>query len=91
MWNILIFFAVGVFLGWLIRKHPKWIKSASWGSSILLGLLIFLLGVSTGSRPDVLGNFSKLGFTAVALALGGIAGSMMFVIPATRKWTGRQK
>ena len=62
-------------------------KAAGWSTSILLGGLIFMLGVSAGSHPDVVKNFSQLGLTAIVLALGGMAGSILFLSPLSRRWS----
>ncbi|MEM5773556.1 MAG: LysO family transporter, partial [Anaerolineaceae bacterium] len=80
--DVLLYFAAGAGIGWIIRKRPKLVIASNWGSSILLGLLIFIMGLSTGGRADIMSNLSGLGFSALLLALGGIAGSILFTIPA---------
>lgn len=85
MWDILIFFAAGVLLGWLLREKKKLARLINRITSVLLGTLIFLLGVSAGNHPDVASNFPRLGLTAIVLALGALVGSVIFVLPiATR-------
>ncbi len=89
--SVLLYFAAGAAIGWVIRKRPKLVIVSNWGASILLGLLIFLMGLSTGSQPDIMKNLSTLGFSALLLALGGITGSILLTLPIGRKWHGEDE
>jgi uncharacterized membrane protein YeaQ/YmgE (transglycosylase-associated protein family) len=85
MWNILLFFAIGMIIGWFARNRTQLRNAAGWITNILLGMLIFMLGVSAGNQPEVTENFSQLGLTAIMIALGAIIGSILFVLPISRK------
>ena len=85
MWNILIFFALGVILGWFARNRSRLRIAADGVTNILLGVLIFMLGVSAGSQPEVITNLSQLGLTAIIIALGAMLGSILFVLPIAKK------
>lgn len=40
-------------------------------------LLIFFFGISLGSNDEIVNDFGRFGFTAVVVALAGIAGSVL--------------
>jgi hypothetical protein len=84
--SVLIFFVAGVLTGWIIRKRPKLVIASNWGATLFLGVLIFLMGLSTGSRSDIMENFSSLGLTSVVLALAGVFGGILLTLPLARKF-----
>ncbi len=40
-------------------------------------LLIFFFGISLGSNDEIVNDFGRFGFTAVVVAVAGIAGSVL--------------
>ncbi len=90
MWSTLFYFGMGMLIGWLIREKNQWVKNASLLSYFLLGLMIFILGYSVGSEPSIVSRFGQLGVTAILLALGAVAGSLLTVVPFA-KWLVKEK
>ncbi len=74
---IILALAVGFIFGsW--RKLPQAVASRA-GSIMRLGLvvLLFAMGVSIGSDPQVIGALSRLGVQAVGMAVISTAGSAL--------------
>lgn len=67
---------IGLFLG---RKGQpvRWVNPSVRGS---IFLLLFFLGVSVGTNREVLMNLGTLGFRALVLAIGAIAGSIALAV-----------
>jgi len=68
--------AVGIAIGWLIRKKQKLtgIIDRLLGWSVYL--LLFLLGIGIGTNEEIIGDFSTLGLQAIGISLLAIAGSI---------------
>lgn len=73
---ILLCIATGILTGYLFRK-TGFIKYTGILLSVVIMLLLFFLGVSTGSNEQVLSNFSGIGLEALLLAVGGTLGSLI--------------
>lgn len=66
----------GIFAGYLLRKVKAVPAFVSKVSIYLIFLLLFVMGLSVGSNPQVIQNFGKLGVTGIAIALVSVAGSV---------------
>lgn len=62
--------------GFMLRKKESIIKFADKATTWAIYLLLFLLGVSVGTNDTILSSFASLGFIAVVLTLGAVAGSV---------------
>ena len=51
-------------------------------------VLIFLMGLKTGLNRSVMDNLGRYGLDAALLALGAIAGSLVFVVAFDRLFPG---
>jgi uncharacterized membrane protein YbjE (DUF340 family) len=76
MHEIIILLAVGIAIGWLIRKKQKLtgIIDRLLGWSVYL--LLFLLGIGIGTNEEIIRDFSTLGLQAIGISLLAIAGSI---------------
>jgi len=75
--RILLFLAVGMFVGYLLRSRKNVLATARTAATWSLYLLIFFLGVSVGANPAVVRGLGRLGIQALILSAGGILGSVL--------------
>lgn len=73
---ILLCIATGILTGYLFRK-TGFVKYTGPLLSVVIMLLLFFLGVSTGSNKQVISNFSGIGLEALLLTVGGTLGSLI--------------
>lgn len=45
--------------------------------SVIIGLLLFFLGLSVGSNEEIMHNFPRVGWDALVLTMGGTVGSLL--------------
>lgn len=76
MLYIFAFILSGAVAGYLLRNRPA-TKHVGKVINIIIILLLFFLGVSTGSNQQVIRNFRFIGFDAFMIALAGTAGSIL--------------
>jgi len=74
---LLLIFAAGIALGFLLRKKDSIVKLASKASSLAVVLLLFTLGFGVGANEEVRLHLDTLGLTALLIALFAIAGSLV--------------
>jgi uncharacterized membrane protein YbjE (DUF340 family) len=89
MLGIIVFFAIGILTGYLIRKRKSIAGRFALPANIFLGFLIFMMGVSLGDNPAVVANIGLLGIKALALTFGAILGSILLVAPLS--WLFKEK
>lgn len=73
---ILLLLALSVCAGWLLRRVRTLAfleHTASW----TVWLLILVFGISLGSDKTIVNDFARFGLTAAAVALSGVAGSVL--------------
>ena len=83
MFVVLSCMIAGIAVGYLLRRWK--IRFIHGLILTLIWLLLFLLGLEVGANEKVVRQFSKLGFEAFLLAIGGTLGS---VIAAWLLWLG---
>lgn len=76
MFTVLAIMSAGIILGYLIRNKIRFIKYIDPSINIAIYLLLFLLGISVGGNRTVMDNLGSLGFNALLLAAGAVAGSV---------------
>jgi uncharacterized membrane protein YbjE (DUF340 family) len=89
MLGIIVFFAIGILIGYFIRNRKSLSGRFALPANIFLGFLIFMMGVSLGDNLAVIGNIGLLGLKALALTLGAILGSILLVAPFS--WLFKEK
>ncbi|MBU1355738.1 MAG: lysine exporter LysO family protein [Candidatus Edwardsbacteria bacterium] len=76
MFTVLAIMSAGIILGYMIRNKIRFIKYIDHSINIAIYLLLFLLGISVGGNRTVMDNLGSLGFNALLLAAGAVAGSV---------------
>lgn len=76
MFTVVLIMAAGMLAGFLMRKHKKLISFTEKLVMWAIYLLLFLLGVAIGVNDQILERFADLGLLALAITLGGVAGSI---------------
>ena len=70
---------LGIAVGLLLRGRPLAAKLTRCVTPAIM-LLLFALGISVGGNSTLMATLPKLGGAAVALTVGGIAGSLACVL-----------
>lgn len=86
MFTVLIVMVVGVFFGYFLRNRKKLVKFADKFTMWAIYLLLFLLGIAVGANEIIMKNLPRLGFKALIISLGGIAGSVLLAWAAYVIW-----
>lgn len=76
MFIILLFMVCGIVIGRLLRARVS--GGISFIITFLIWLLLFILGAEVGGNADLIKGISNLGFEALIITLGAIAGSVIF-------------
>ncbi len=66
----------GIALGYLFRKIEI-LQKLGKPISYTIFLLLFLLGITVGSNPEIVNNLATLGWQAVMIAFAGTLGSVL--------------
>jgi len=66
----------GIAVGYLLRKVEA-LQKVGKLISVTIFLLLFLLGITVGSNPDIMNNLTTLGWQAFLLAFAGTLGSVV--------------
>ncbi len=80
MYIVLFIMAAGCTAGFIFRKQENLIKITDRLILYAIYVLLFLLGLSVGSKPEIIENMHVIGYKALLIALGGIAGSIFFSV-----------
>jgi uncharacterized membrane protein YbjE (DUF340 family) len=76
----------GILLGFLLRNKSAYIKIADKATMWAIFLLLFMLGVAIGANQVIIKNLHLLGFKALAIALGGVTGSVVVAWIGYKIW-----
>lgn len=68
---------VGIVAGRLLRTRPRPLHAAERLAAAAIYLLLFLLGLSVGGDPSIMGAMEELGVQALVLSAGSVAGSVL--------------
>lgn len=74
---VLIILLVSVGVGLLLRRFPA-VNKISESSGLTVFLLLFVFGITIGLDKKLMAGFSSLGLQAVAMAVAGVVGSIVF-------------
>ncbi len=77
MIGVLIFFALGIGLGFLLKPGNGKLKFSSRVSMYAIYLLLFILGVSVGANPDILSNLDTIGLKAFVISGLSLLGTLI--------------
>ncbi|WP_244825603.1 LysO family transporter [Carboxylicivirga linearis] len=70
-------FIAGIFIGRQLKNKEKTRKRVDKAVNYAIYLLLFLLGISVGINEDIIQNFSRIGYKALLLTIGALAGSIL--------------
>ena len=77
MLTILLLMAGGIALGYALRGNSILIRFADKATLWSIFLLLFLMGHSIGINELIMEQLPRLGYSALLLSLGSIAGSIL--------------
>lgn len=71
---IILIMAAGITTGHLLRnRNTKWLQKVI---TLLIWVLLFMLGVESGSNREIINGFTTLGAEAFVLTICGLVGSI---------------
>ena len=76
---------IGMVVGYTIFPK-KLYKPNSWLQTACTAVLIFSMGVSLGSRPNLISELKDLGIQSLVFSIVPIVFSILFVYPLTKKF-----
>jgi len=79
MLAIFLILAGGIAMGYLLRRKKRFISVCGGLTTAALWGLLFVLGASVGSDPEILSNLRDLSLQGGIIALGSITGSIIIV------------
>ena len=77
MWRVIAIMAVGMLIGFLLRKSTR---TKMWTDKLTSGvifLLLFVMGVAIGADKTIMSSLHTLGIQALVITLGAVAGSIL--------------
>jgi len=77
MWIIIILLLAGTFAGLVLSRFRGFNKVTDKSTLYIIYALLFFMGLSVGTRPEVMKNLSSIGLDALLIALFAIAGSIL--------------
>jgi FtsH-binding integral membrane protein len=75
---ILICFAAGIGIGFLLRSKKRISHIFEKISLLIVAVLLLFLGLTVGSNQEVLSKLASIGSASLLIALFSIAGSVFF-------------
>ena len=76
---IIIFLALGMGLGFVLRRRPALLRAADRVASLAVFALLFVLGAGLGGNAELFARLPILGGTALCITLFSCAGSILFL------------
>lgn len=87
MFFVILFVLVGLLIGYFLRGTSV-CRNLGFPMNLTIFGMLFVLGYTCGSNPDIISRFGNLGMEALIIALSGIIGSAVaasFVVSKTKK------
>jgi uncharacterized membrane protein YbjE (DUF340 family) len=72
-----LFLIAGIAAGVVLRRREPVLKFIDRMTTWFIYLFLFLLGLTVGINPEIVRNFSALGFKAIAIAAAAVTGSLI--------------
>ncbi len=80
MIEILLLIFGGMVIGYLVRRKKQVIRVTERLIIWSIFLLLFLMGLSIGRDPLIVGSLPSLGLNALLISIAGIAGSLVLAL-----------
>ncbi len=77
MFKVLLLLIISAGAGYMLRRKSGLGKALSRTTPLTIFILLFMFGLSIGSNESILSNIHKDGLKAGAIALLGVAGSVV--------------
>ena len=77
MLTVVIIMISGILVGYLIRSFEKLVKVNDKLTTWAIYALLFLMGIGIGANKVIMNSLHTLGFKALIISIGGIAGSIL--------------
>ena len=77
MITVVLVMTAGIILGYIVRHKSLLIKLNDKLIMWAIYLLLFVLGVSIGTNDTIMKSLPSLGLKALAITIGGVAGSVL--------------
>lgn len=77
MITVVAIMAIGILLGYLLRRKKKLIELFERLTTWAIYLLLFLLGVAIGTNEEIIKNLPTLGGRAFIISIAGVLGSIL--------------
>lgn len=85
---LLVALFLGIVAGRLLRARPRLLRAADSVGAVAIYLLLFLLGLSVGGDPSIMGALEELGTQALVLSVGSVAGSVLVAAIVSGRFIG---
>ncbi len=76
MWIILILLLAGTLAGFAFSGSKKVFSITDKATLYIIYALLFFMGLSVGSKPEIMKNLTEIGIKALMISLFAIAGSV---------------
>lgn len=90
MFTVLLFVIAGLAAGYALRRRSV-LRHLSRTTSITIFAMLFVLGYTCGSNPDIVSRFGDLGLQALAIAAAGSLASALAAMAVYRWGMKREK
>ncbi|HNV53109.1 MAG TPA: LysO family transporter [Tenuifilaceae bacterium] len=77
MLTVVIIMISGILVGYLIRSFEKLVKVNDKLTTWAIYALLFLMGIGIGANKVIMNSLHTLGFKALIISIGGVAGSIL--------------
>ena len=76
MWIILVLLFAGTLAGFAFSGISKFNTIADKATSYIIYILLFFMGLSVGTKPEVMKNIAGIGLDALIISIFAISGSV---------------
>jgi uncharacterized membrane protein YbjE (DUF340 family) len=83
MWSIAVTVSLGIIIGLFLKWTDRMKELNGKFQLVFLSLLLFLMGVSIGSNPQIVENLSLIGLKSLMFSIMTVAFSVLFIYIAT--------
>lgn len=77
MWKVIAIMALGIMVGFFMRKSTRVKSWTEKLTSAVIFLLLFVMGVAIGNDETIMSSLHTLGIQALIITLGAVAGSVL--------------
>jgi uncharacterized membrane protein YbjE (DUF340 family) len=77
MWIILIILLSGTLAGYAFSRIKVLNKITDKATLYIIYVLLFFMGLSVGTKPEIMKNLAGIGFDALVIAVFAISGSIL--------------